>query len=61
MLYELSKTGISAVIFDYTSGFTLEQLEPEFKEQLENHIKMHIPYASPIPINPFDIHEIAFN
>ena len=59
MLYELSKTGISAVIFDYTSGFTLEQLEPEFKEQLGNHIKMHIPYANPIPINPFDIHEIA--
>lgn len=58
MLYELTKQNISSVIFDYTEGFTNNQLEPEFLVNTEDKINEHIVYYSGVPINPFKRHEI---
>ena len=58
MLYELSKNNVSAVIFDYTEGFMLQQLEEPFKESLGNKISQKIIYSEGVPINPFIRHEI---
>ncbi len=57
-LSELSKQGISSVIFDYTDGFLMEHLERPFKEQLGNRIDERIAIASGIPVNPFKLREI---
>lgn len=58
MLYELTKRNISAVIFDYTEGFMLQQLETPFKESLGDKINQHIVYSTGVPINPFKRHQI---
>lgn len=58
MLYELSTTGISSVIFDYTEGFMKTQLEKAFIDKMDNKIKEHIIYSTGVPINPFVQHEI---
>lgn len=58
MLKELSSNGISAVIFDYTEGFRLDQLEPKFKESLGEKIHQNIVYFDGVPINPFRRQEI---
>lgn len=53
MLYELAKRNISSVIFDYTEGFMLQQLEQPFKDYLGDKINQHIVYSTGVPINPF--------
>ena len=53
MLYELSKYNISSVIFDYTEGFMLQQLETAFKDSIGDKIDQHIVYSTGVPINPF--------
>ena len=58
LLYELSKSGVSAVIFDYTEGFTLRQLEKPFVDALGNKLTQRIIYSAGVPINPFKRHEI---
>lgn len=58
MLYELSKHNVSSVIFDYTEGFMLQQLEQPFKECLGNKINQHIVYSTGVPINPFQRQQI---
>ena len=58
MLYELAKNNISTVIFDYTEGFMLQQLEKPFKEYLGERIKQHIVYSTGVPINPFQRQQI---
>lgn len=58
MLYELTKTGISSVIFDYTEGFMKNQLEKTFVDKLGNKINERIVYSTGVPINPFVSHEI---
>lgn len=58
LLYELSKNNISSVIFDYTEGFTRNQLEPEFLDGVGDKINEHVVYALGVPINPFKRHEI---
>ncbi len=58
MLYELAEKNVSSVIFDYTEGFTLPQLEKQFKDALADKINQHIVYSSGVPINPFKRHEI---
>lgn len=60
MLYELSKSHISSVIFDYTEGFRLDQLEPEFVSSMENKINQHIVKVEGVPINPFKKQELEF-
>lgn len=58
MLYELARCDISSVIFDYTEGFMLQQLEPPFKESLDGKIVQKIVYSTGVPINPFKRHEV---
>jgi hypothetical protein len=58
MLQELSLQGISCVVFDYTEGFRMDQMEEEFKETLEDKITQRIVYVQGIPINPFRQQEI---
>ena len=58
MLYELSKSHISAIVFDYTEGFRLDQLEKSFVDRMGNRIKQHIVYHTGVPINPFKRQEI---
>ena len=58
MLYELSKSHVSAIVFDYTEGFRLDQLERSFVERMGNRIKQHIVYHTGVPINPFKRQEI---
>ena len=58
MLYELSKHNVSSVIFDYTEGFMLQQLEEPFKQALNNKINQQVVYSDGVPINPFTRHEV---
>ena len=58
MLYELNKHNVSAVIFDYTEGFMLNQLEEPFRTSLGDKLRQHIVYSLGVPINPFKRHEI---
>lgn len=58
MLYELTKSDISAVVFDYTEGFMVQQLERLFKELLGEKISQHVVYSTGVPINPFQRHEV---
>lgn len=58
MLYELSKSNISSVIFDYTEGFRPDQLEGEFKDKMDGKITQHIVKRDKVPINPFRRQEI---
>ena len=58
MLYELVNQGVPAVIFDYTGGFTTQQLDSKFKELLNGRINQHIVYSQGVPINPFVQHDI---
>ncbi len=58
MLYELSKHNVSSVIFDYTEGFMLQQLEQPFKKCLGDKINQHIVYSTGVPINPFQRQQI---
>ena len=60
MLYELSKSNVSSVIFDYTEGFRLDQLEPEFIGRMENHINQRVVKFENVPINPFKRQYIEF-
>lgn len=52
-LKELVKSGIPAVIIDYTDGFKTSQLEPEFKEYLGDNLKQFIVAGKKFPLNPF--------
>ncbi len=58
MLYELSKSKVSSVIFDYTEGFRLDQLEKEFTTRMGDKITQHVVKFKGVPINPFKQHEI---
>ena len=58
MLYELSKNNVSSVVFDYTEGFRLDQLEQTFVDRMGNKIKQHIVYHTGVPVNPFKRHEV---
>ena len=58
MLYELSKNNVSSVVFDYTEGFRLNQLEQTFVDRMGDKIKQHIVYHTGVPVNPFKRHEV---
>ena len=60
MLYELAKDNVSSVVFDYTEGFRLDQLEPEFNDYMSDKINEHIVKFQGVPINPFRIHEVEY-
>ena len=58
MLYEISKTDVSMVVFDYTEGFRTDQLEKKFLDKMEGRIDNRVIYFTGVPINPFKRHEI---
>lgn len=58
MLYEISKTNISMVVFDYTEGFRPEQLEKKFLDKMNGRIDNQVVYFTGVPIDPFKRHEI---
>ena len=58
MLYEVSKSNVSMVVFDYTEGFRTDQLEKKFLDKMEGRIDNRIVYFTGVPINPFKRHEI---
>lgn len=58
MLYEISKTHISTVVFDYTEGFREDQLERKFLDKMQGRIDNRVVYFVGVPINPFKRHEI---
>jgi len=58
MLYELSKINVSAIVFDYTEGFRLDQLEKDFIDKMGDKVKQHVIYYSGVPVNPFKRQEI---
>lgn len=58
MLYELSKHNISSIIFDYTEGFMIQQLEQPFTDSLGDKIDQHIVYSTGVPINPFQRQQV---
>ena len=58
MLYEVSKSEISTVIFDYTEGFRPDQLEKKFLEKMEERIDNRVVYFTGVPIDPFKRNEI---
>lgn len=60
MLYELSKSNVSSVIFDYTEGFRLDQLEADFVNKMGNHINQRVCKFENVPINPFKRQFIEF-
>lgn len=60
MLYELSKSNVSSVIFDYTEGFRLDQLESEFVRKMGDHINQRVVKFENVPINPFKRQFIEF-
>ena len=53
LLYELSKLNVSAVIFDYTEGFRMDQMEQKFRDRMGDKIHQDIIYVNGVPINPF--------
>lgn len=58
MLYELSKGNVSSIIFDYTEGFRLDQLEKEYTAKMGDKIRQYIVKFDGVPINPFKRHDI---
>lgn len=53
LLMEMVKAGVSGVVFDYTSGFTPDKLDPLFMQELGDRIQQRVVYVQKIPVNPF--------
>lgn len=53
LLLEMVRSGISGVVFDYTSGFTTDKLDPAFTQELGDRIQQRVVYLDKIPVNPF--------
>lgn len=53
LLYEMSKNHIDSLVVDYTDGFLETQLEDEFKNRLQDHLKIKYIFKDKLPINPF--------
>ena len=53
LLMEMVRAGVSGVVFDYTSGFTPDKLDPVFVNELGDRIQQRVVYVHKIPVNPF--------
>ena len=53
LLMEMVKSGVSGVVFDYTSGFTPDKLDPLFIKELGDRVQQRVVYVHKIPVNPF--------
>ena len=58
MLYEVTKSNVSMVVFDYTEGFRADQLEKKFLAKMEGRIDNRVVYVTGVPIDPFKRHEL---
>ena len=61
MLKELSNQGIPSIIIDYTDGFKPSQLEPNFKNSLEDKISQYFVVKENFPLNPFKRNNIMID
>lgn len=61
LLLELANKNISSIIFDYTQGFTLDKLESEFVEKLDNRINEEVVFIDKVSVNPFKKQKIYGN
>ncbi len=61
LLLEAVTQGVSAVVFDYTGGFTSGKLDPVFKERLQGKITQRVVKVSKISINPFIKHDMEID
>ena len=57
LLYELTKSNVSSIIFDYTEGFRFDQIDEAFKSKIGNKLKQRIVKIEKVPVNPFKIFE----
>ena len=53
LLMEMVRAGVSGVVFDYTSGFTPDKLDPLFIQELGEKVQQRVVYLDKIPVNPF--------
>lgn len=53
LLLEMVRSGVSGVVFDYTSGFTPDKLDPLFIAELGERMQQRVVYIEKIPVNPF--------
>lgn len=53
LLLELSKQGVSNIIFDYTDGFKSSKLEPEFRAAMGGNLEQFLVALNKFPIDPF--------
>lgn len=53
LLYELTRQGIPAIIFDYTDGFREDKLDPIFRKSLGDRFKQQLVKLERFGINPF--------
>lgn len=53
LLLEMVRASMSGVVFDYTSGFTPDKLDPLFAAELGDRIQQRVVYIEKIPVNPF--------
>lgn len=53
LLLEMVRSGVSGVVFDYTSGFTPDKLDPVFIKELGDRVQQRVVYLDKIPANPF--------
>lgn len=51
LMCELARLGLNTLVFDYTSGFTNNQLEPIVRDALQP--KQHFVKVRPLEVNPF--------
>lgn len=54
LLYELTRQGVPAIIFDYTDGFREDKLDPIFRESIGDKLKQQIVRFQKFNINPFE-------
>lgn len=53
LLMDLSKSGQSAVVIDYSSSYTKKQLDEVFVEEMGNRLRERVVYHEGFPLNPF--------
>ena len=61
LLMEEARQGVSAVVFDYTAGFTPSKLDPVFKSELGDRLRQCFVRSDGIAVNPFKKHDIKLD
>lgn len=61
VINELSNQNIPTLIIDYTTGFTDNQLDNVFKENVSDKLETHVVYFDKFPLNPFKRYDVHIN